>query len=109
MKFFRDIKTDIPCMEYMVITDIATHFFSDPNVENDDTITEFTYLGKYEIPRDANYFGISERLVPESILKSLDTKENKARDKIKQNKIEETYYKMLELEKIREDKKKGRK
>lgn len=109
MKFFRNIKTDIPCMEYMVITDIATHFFSDPNEENDDIITEFTYLGEYEIQDDENYVGINERLVPESILNSINNKENKARDKIKQNKIEETYLKIVELEKIREAKKKGRK
>jgi hypothetical protein len=93
-------------MEYMVITDIATHFFSDPNEENDDIITEFTYLGEYEIPDNANYVGINERLVPESILNSINNKENKARDKIKQNKIEETYLKIVELEKIREAKKK---
>jgi hypothetical protein len=109
MKFYRDIKAEMPCMEYMVKTDIATHFFCDPNVENDDIITEFTYLGEYEIPDDANYVEISERLVPESILNSINNKENKARDKIKQNKIEETYQIMLQREKVKEEMKRGRK
>ena len=100
---YRDPDPKIPCMEYLIKTDIGSHFFIDPYSEiSDDVLHVISMIGDYELKDDSNYFGIDISLVPDSIINQIGRRDQLILDKIKQNKIEETYNVMLERDKAKE-------
>lgn len=106
IRCYRDPDPKIPCMEYLIKTDVASHFFIDPYSEiTDDVLHVISMIGDYELKEDSNYFGIDISLVPDSIINQIGNRDRLIVDKIKQNKIEKTYNIMLERDKQKQEEK----
>lgn len=97
---YRDATPKIPCMEYLIKTDIASHFFIDPHSKyGNEVLHTISMIGDYELKPDSNYFGLAVSLVPDAILEQVGKRDQLIADKIKQNKIEDAYNTMLARDK----------
>lgn len=98
MRFYRNPKSEIPCLEWMIKTELATHFFIDPAEKQPLLLDSVSMIGEPEDFDDSEYVGISETLVPDDIKSQLMKKERQVVDQIKENKIVEVYEKIKEKE-----------